>query len=124
MNLLWQELGVAGQAFLVLEEQAREGYMRADALVNCIQGIKLVRRTFFKDGNISEYPDPMVPLSADIVDKMEFFVGLVDLFRHVLQDRVCECQPQVRRLRRNLRLEIKKSTEFVESLLILVQEPL
>ncbi|RCV35678.1 hypothetical protein SETIT_7G259000v2 [Setaria italica] len=72
-----KELGVAGQAFLVLEEQAREGYMRADALVNCIQGIKLVRRTFFKDGNISEYPDPMVPLSADIVDKMEFFVGLI-----------------------------------------------
>jgi hypothetical protein len=78
---LWpQELVPAGQAFLIVEGQAKEGYVRADALVNAIQGLKLFGKTFFECLKLPEYSPPRVPFSADDVDKNSFFKELIDLF--------------------------------------------
>lgn len=64
IDLSWQELILAGQAFLILEGQADEGYMKADALANVIEGVKLVTKTFFQGVDLPEYSGPMAPLSA------------------------------------------------------------
>ncbi|CAN6269466.1 unnamed protein product [Urochloa humidicola] len=75
-----KDLIVAGHTFLILEGQAKEGYVKADALVNSIEGMKLVLRTFFKDCNMTNYPAQEVPYSADSINKEELFKDLVDLF--------------------------------------------
>jgi hypothetical protein len=75
-----QELISVGQAFLTVESQAKEGYVKADALANSIQGLKLVGKTFFDGVDLPEYSAPMVPLSADDVDKDSFFKELINIF--------------------------------------------
>lgn len=75
-----QELIPIGQAFLTVESQAKEGYVKADALANSIQGLELVGKTFFDGVDLPEYTAPMVPLSADDVDKESFFKELINIF--------------------------------------------
>ncbi|PUZ49165.1 hypothetical protein GQ55_7G304000 [Panicum hallii var. hallii] len=57
--------------------RADEGYMKADALANVIEGVKLVTKTFFQGVDLPEYSAPMAPLSAADVDKYSFFKELV-----------------------------------------------
>jgi hypothetical protein len=74
-----QEMIQAGRCFVVVETQAKQGYVKADCLVNAIEGVKLVGTTFFEDAKLPEYTAPVVPLAADDVDKDAFFKKLVDL---------------------------------------------
>ena len=47
--------------------------MKAHALVNIIQGLKLVGKTFFEGVNLPEYFALVVPLFTDNIDKDPFF---------------------------------------------------
>lgn len=80
MNLLLQAVIVVGQAFLIVEGQVKEGYVKADALANAIEGLKLICKIFFEHAKLPEYSAPLVPPSPDDVDMESFFKELINLF--------------------------------------------
>lgn len=77
---LFQELLSGGRAFVVVEGQSKEGYLRADAIVNAIHGLRLIDKTFFKNAKLSQYTLPVVPVSSEDLDKESSFRDLVNFF--------------------------------------------
>jgi hypothetical protein len=80
---LFQELVFVGRAFIVVDGQCKEGYLRADATINAIQGLKVIDKIFFSDAILSGYTLPEeVPLLSgeDLDNKKKYFMDLVDLF--------------------------------------------
>ncbi|XP_021310470.1 uncharacterized protein LOC110433120 [Sorghum bicolor] len=75
-----KELISVGQVFLTVESQAKEGYVKADALASSIQGLKLVCKIFFEGVKFPEYSGPVVPHSADDINKESFFKELINVF--------------------------------------------
>jgi hypothetical protein len=78
---LFQELVSAEQAFIMVEGQCMEGYLRADATVNAIHGLKLIDKIFFSGTMLAGYTPPELPLSGvDLDNKESYFLDLVNLF--------------------------------------------
>ncbi|KAF8651339.1 hypothetical protein HU200_009613 [Digitaria exilis] len=65
-----KELIPAGHSFLIVESQAKEGYLKAETVVNAIHALKVVANTFFRDAKFPEYYVPVVPLSSDDIDRL------------------------------------------------------
>ncbi|TVU16301.1 hypothetical protein EJB05_39858 [Eragrostis curvula] len=79
----------AGKALLIVEGQYREGYLRADAIVDAITALTIVEKTFFDP---PKHAVPTVPSSGEDVDKESYFKDLVTVWQFYYVDLLWEAQ--------------------------------